>query len=459
MAKAKSVFYCSDCGHESAKWLGKCPSCNNWNTFVEEIVQKSNSKPIHTGSIDSSVSIKKSSLKTLSEVEAETISRFKTNSSELNLVTGGGFVKGSVVLVAGEPGIGKSTLMLQMAMQLSKHNVVYVSGEESLHQIKLRSNRLELNNPDCLFTTETATTALTAKLSKVNPDIVIIDSIQTIFNPLIDSLPGSISQIKQTSAELTHFAKKTNTCLVIIGHINKEGSIAGPKLLEHMVDTVLYFEGESKNNYRIIRAHKNRFGNTSEIGIFEMTAKGLIDISNPSGLLLNQANSELSGIAIGAAIEGKRSLLIETQALVTNAVYSSPQRSCTGFNSKRLNMLLAVLDKRCGYQFGLKDVFVNIAGGITVSDPSLDLSVIAALISSFDDISLSHEHCFIGEVGLSGEVRPVPRITERLVEAQKLGFKKAVISKNQKITSQQALNISIEPLATVKSLYHFFENY
>jgi len=448
LAKAKKVFFCKECGLESAKWLGKCPSCNNWNSFIEEIVNKSSSKE-KVGFIQN-----KNQIVTLDEVNESIFERKSTKSAELNCVLGGGFVIGSVILLGGEPGIGKSTLMLQYALQHQDVKILYVCGEESVQQIKLRANRLNVNNSNCYFTAETSSSNLLAQIKKVEPEIVIIDSIQTLYNPIIDALPGSISQIKQTSSELIHFAKSKNTTIVIVGHINKEGSIAGPKILEHMVDTVLYFEGDNNNQYRILRAKKNRFGNTSEIGIFEMTNSGLLDVSNPSEFLINYYDEDITGVTIGCAIEGKRPILVECQALVSPSVYGNPQRSSTGYNAKRINMLLAVLEKKCGIKIGLNDVFVNIAGGLRISDTSLDLAIITALLSSYTEISIPNKVCFIGEIGLSGEVRNVNNLEQRINEVSKLGFKK-IIYPAQK--NKLNLNgIQLHPIENIKMLFDLF---
>ena len=455
MAKMKTAYFCSNCGYESTKWMGNCPQCNEWNTFVEEIISKGNSKPVNEWSDYSGIS---SGLKTiaLSDIAATDHERIITEDAELNRVLGGGIVKGSIILVAGEPGIGKSTLFLQAAGRLQNCRTLYISGEESEHQIKMRADRLQITNNDFFLLTETNTSEIFKEIKKIKPRLVIVDSIQTLQTPLIESTAGSISQIRECAGEFQRFAKETNTPVFLIGHITKEGSIAGPKLLEHAVDTVLQFEGDRHYTYRILRTLKNRFGSTSEIGIYEMTALGMREVSNPSEILITQRDEPLSGVAIAATIEGIRPLLIEVQALVTPSVYGTPQRTNTGFDLRRLQLLLAVLEKRGGFQFSSKDVFINIAGGIKVEDPSLDLAVLSALLSSNEDVPLPQKMCFAGEVGLSGEIRAVNRIEQRISEAEKLGFEKIIISKyNQKGITQKQFNIEIIRLSKVEELYHY----
>jgi DNA repair protein RadA/Sms len=421
MSKVKTAFFCSECGYESAKWTGKCPSCGTWNTFVEEVLSKPSLKK-ENGWDDYNEETK--SIRTIalhSVISSEQV-RITTTDAELNRVLGGGIVPGSIVLIAGEPGIGKSTLFLQNGLQLQGKTVLYISGEESEQQIKMRADRLKIQNDNFYLLTETLTQTIFQEIKKLKPHLVIVDSIQTIQSPYIDSSPGSISQIRESAAEFQRFAKETNTPVFLIGHITKDGSIAGPKILEHMVDTVLQFEGDRHYAYRILRTIKNRFGSTSELGIYEMTGAGMRGVNNPSEILMTQKEDSLSGIAIAATIEGMRPLLIEVQALVTQSVYGTPQRTVSGFDLRRLQLLLAVLEKRGGFHFGVKDVFLNIAGGLKVEDPSIDLAVLCALLSSYEDVPLPPRVCFAGEVGLSGEVRAVHRIEQRIAEAEKLGF-------------------------------------
>ncbi len=422
MAKLKTVYVCQNCGTEAAKWIGRCPSCGEWNTYIEEIIEKSG------GSMKPSVRTTEAKPHLLGEISGDAETRIDTKNTELNRILGGGLVPGSVVLIGGEPGIGKSTLALQIALKLSEFKSLYISGEESLQQIKLRANRLGQTNSNCYILCETSFEKIHHYLRDLEPDIVIIDSIQTLFTDVIESSPGSVSQVRECAAGLLKFAKETATPVFLIGHITKEGSLAGPKVLEHIVDTVLQFEGDQNHVYRILRASKNRFGATSELGIFEMQNSGLREVLNPSEILINQHEEDLSGIAIAATIDGIRPFLIETQALVSTAAYGTPQRSSTGFDTRRLNMLLAVLEKRAGFRLAVKDVFLNIAGGIKVTDPAIDLAVIASILSSGSDIPLGGEVCFAGEVGLSGEIRPVNRIEQRITEAEKLGFKRIVLS-------------------------------
>ncbi len=455
MSKVKKAFFCQNCGYETVKWLGQCPSCNQWNTFVEEIIQKETAKNNGWQHYNEpSERINKTI--PLSGIKSSEEKRLMTSDEELNRVLGGGIVPGSIILVAGEPGIGKSTLFLQNGLKLVGKTVLYISGEESEQQIKMRADRLNISNENFYLLTETSTQIIFQEIKKLKPDVVIIDSIQTLHTPYIDSSPGSISQIRECAAEFQRFAKETNTPVFLIGHITKEGAIAGPKILEHMVDTVLQFEGDRHYAYRILRTLKNRYGSTSELGIYEMTDTGMRAVTNPSEILITQKEDQLSGIAIAATIEGMRPLLIEIQALVTQSVYGTPQRTVSGFDLRRLQLLLAVLEKRGGFHFGVKDVFINIAGGLKIEDPSIDLAVLCALLSSFEDTPLSHHICFAGEVGLSGEIRAVNRIDQRIAEAEKLGFEKIIVSKyNQKGLAKQKFNIEIVTMGQVEELYRY----
>lgn len=453
MSKTKTSFFCQQCGHESPKWLGKCPSCGQWNTFVEEIVQKGNDKNVAKEWADDTHDRKVKTV-SLKEVSSGETKRIRTADSELNRVLGGGIVPGSIILVAGEPGIGKSTLFLQNGLQLKGIKILYVSGEESEQQIRMRADRIGALNDDFYLLTETNTQQIFREIKKLKPQLVIIDSIQTLESPYVESSPGSVGQIRESAGELQRFAKETNTPVFLIGHITKEGAIAGPKILEHMVDTVLQFEGDRHYAYRILRTLKNRFGSTSELGIYEMTGTGMRIVSNPSEILITQKEDQLSGIAIAATMEGIRPLLIETQALVTQSVYGTPQRTVSGFDLRRLQLLLAVLEKRGGFHFGVKDVFVNIAGGIKVEDPSIDLAIVSALLSSYEDSPIPQQICFTGEVGLSGEIRAVNRIEQRIAEAEKLGFEKIILSKyNGKQVEKMKSNIEIIALGKVEELY------
>ncbi|MDQ7948041.1 MAG: DNA repair protein RadA [Pedobacter sp.] len=427
MAKTKSAYFCQNCGYESAKWLGKCPSCNEWNTFVEEVVDK-NAANVPTWKV-STATQRNNRPNKIQEIQRATMDRTTTGDLELDRVLGGGLVAGAVVLIGGEPGIGKSTLMLQLALNMVGKRVLYVSGEESEQQIKMRAERIMVNpRSDCYILTETSTQHIFKQVEQLSPEVVIVDSIQTLHSAHIESTPGSVSQVRECTAELLRFAKETATPVFLIGHITKDGAIAGPKILEHMVDTVLQFEGDRHHIYRILRSIKNRFGAAAELGIYAMQHSGLREVSNPSEILLSQRDEELSGITIGATLEGARPMLIETQALVGTAAYGTPQRSATGFDTKRMNMLLAVLEKRCGFRLSAKDVFLNIAGGIKVEDPAIDLAIMAAITSSHEDIFISPKICFAAEVGLSGEIRAVNRIEQRIAEAEKLGFEKIFIS-------------------------------
>jgi DNA repair protein RadA/Sms len=455
MNKIRTAFFCSNCGHETTKWLGKCPNCSQWNTFVEEVITKDN-KLLETDWKKFSSEKKEIKTISISEVVSGEEKRIVSTDVELNRVLGGGIVAGSLVLIAGEPGIGKSTLFLQNGLLLKNITTLYISGEESEQQIKMRADRLNIQNENFYLLTETSTQIIFQEIKKLRPQLVIVDSIQTLQSSYIESSPGSVSQIRECAAEFQRFAKETNTPVFLIGHINKEGSIAGPKILEHMVDTVLQFEGDRHYAYRILRTMKNRFGSTSELGIYEMTDEGMKGVSNPSELLITQKEDQLSGIAIAASLEGIRPLLIEVQALVTQSVYGTPQRTVSGFDLRRLQLLLAVLEKRGGFHFGLKDVFLNIAGGLQVEDPSIDLAVLCALLSSFEDIPLPLHLCFAGEVGLSGEIRAVNRIEQRIAEAEKLGFEKILVSKyNQKGLKNQKFNIEIVSMGRVDEVYRY----
>lgn len=455
MSKVKTGFFCQNCGYESAKWLGKCPGCQQWNTFVEELIQKETNKSAISWQ---EYSGDKSSKKTqaLQNIKTKEAPRLITPDQELNRVLGGGIVPGSIILIAGEPGIGKSTLFLQMGLQLQNVTVLYVSGEESEQQIKMRADRLGIQNENFYLLTETSTQTIFSEIKKLKPELIIVDSIQTLESPYIDSSQGSVSQIRECAAEFQQFAKETNTPVFLIGHITKEGGIAGPKILEHMVDTVLQFEGDRHYAYRILRTLKNRFGNTAELGIYQMNEQGMTAVLNPSEILITQKEEQLSGIAIAATVEGQRPLLIEVQALVTQSVYGTPQRTVSGFDLRRLQLLLAVLEKRGGFHFGMKDVFLNIAGGLKVEDPSIDLAVLCALLSSHEDVAIAHNICFSGEVGLSGEIRAVNRIDQRIAEAEKLGFDKIIVSKyNQKGLGKQKFNIEIVTMGRVDEVYQY----
>ena len=425
MAKATTVFFCQNCGAQSAKWIGRCPSCGEWNTYVEEVVKKESAREASMGEFHSD---KKSSPVPIARISAGKQDRIDTGTLELNRVLGGGLVPGSLVLIGGEPGIGKSTLMLQAALRFKDKKILYVTGEESDQQIKMRADRIGNDNSGCMLLTETNTQKIFGFLDQLRPELVVIDSIQTLYTNRIDSSPGSISQIRECAAEMQRFAKLTDTPVILIGHITKDGMLAGPKVLEHMVDTVLQFEGDRNYEFRILRAVKNRYGSTSELGIFEMTGNGLREIHNPSEILISQRDEDVSGVCVAATIEGQRPMLVEVQALVGSAAYGTPQRSATGYEVRRLNMLLAVLEKRAGFRLGVKDVFLNIAGGIRVDDPAIDLAIISAVMSSNADIPVPQHFCFAGEVGLSGEIRSVNRIEQRVAEADKLGFEKVFVS-------------------------------
>ena len=424
MAKEKTVYVCSNCGQESPKWQGKCPACGQWNTFVEEIVRK---EPVARRP-EAGIAPTKAKPVTLDEIEAADEPRIDLHDAELNRVLGGGLVQGSLVLIGGEPGIGKSTLVLQTVLQLTEKRVLYVSGEESARQLKLRAERLTKQSSDCLIVCETSLEQIYVHIKNTRPDLVIIDSIQTISTEALESSPGSIAQVRECAASILRFAKETHTAVILIGHINKEGSIAGPKVLEHIVDTVLQFEGDQHYLYRILRSIKNRFGSTDELAIFEMTGTGLREVENPSEILTPMHDSTLSGVAVGSIVDGSRPFMIEIQALVSSAVYGMPQRSATGYDVRRLNMLLAVLEKRAGFKLSAKDVFLNVAGGMRISDTACDLAVVVAILSSNFDLAVSQGSCFAAEVGLSGEIRPVGRIEARIAEAARLGYKEIYIS-------------------------------
>lgn len=440
MAKLKTSYFCQSCGTQHSQWQGQCKSCREWNTIVEEIVEKQPKLAINTD---------KQHIINIIEVETKDEPRIKTPSEELNRVLGGGIVLGSVTLIGGEPGIGKSTLLLQLALKMKK-KILYVSGEESASQIKMRADRLtEMQNPNCFLFTETSMEKILYEAQKLLPDFMIIDSIQTLHSSNIESSAGSVSQIRECSNEIIKFAKKHNIPVFLVGHITKDGHIAGPKLLEHMVDVVLNFDGDRNHLFRLLRANKNRFGSTAEIGIYEMITQGLKEIKNPSQILITKKFEELSGNSIAVTLEGNRPMLLEIQALVSSAVYGVPQRSCTGFDAKRLNMLLAVLEKRSGFQLGAKDVFLNITGGIKTDDPALDLAVIASILSSNQDIAISERYCFAGEIGLSGEIRPVPQIEHRISEAEKLGYEKIFVSNLNKIPKKK-YTIKIEGTSKIE---------
>lgn len=451
MAKLKKAFFCQNCGMQSPKWVGKCTSCGEWNTYVEEIIQKE----APANSVGSLITSKRTiKPKRITDVEFSEERRFPLTDGELSRVLGGGLVPGSLILFAGEPGIGKSTLLLQLAMQMKGIKIVYISGEESDQQIKMRAERIGSLNEECYLFTETSMQNILMHLAELEADIVIVDSIQTIHSQLIESSAGSISQIRECTAELMRFAKETATPVFLIGHITKDGTIAGPKVLEHMVDVVLQFEGDRNFMYRLLRAQKNRFGSTNELGIYEMNSMGLMPIHNPSELLIGSRDEPLSGSATAATVEGIRPLLIEVQALVSSAAYGTPQRSSTGFDLRRLNMLLAVLEKRCGFRLGIKDVFLNIAGGIRVDDPAIDLAVISAILSSSEDIHINSKYTFAAEIGLSGEIRPVSKIEQRIMEGQKLGFEKIFLSKyNKKGIEQKNYKIELVFVAKIEEVF------
>jgi len=450
MAKVKTTFFCQNCGSQYAKWQGQCTSCKEWNTIAEEVIQKPEKSD---WKLPTSSSKRTTKPLLINEIDTSQEARLDMRDGEFNRVLGGGMVHGSLTLLGGEPGIGKSTLLLQIALKL-EYKTLYVSGEESQKQIKMRAERINPSSSNCYILTETKTQNIFKQIEDLEPDIVIIDSIQTLHSDYIESSAGSISQIKECTTELIKFAKETATPVLLIGHITKDGNIAGPKILEHMVDTVLQFEGDRNHVFRILRANKNRFGSTNELGIYEMQGSGLREVSNPSEILISEKDGELSGNAIAATLEGMRPLMIEVQALVSTAVYGTPQRSATGFNAKRLNMLLAVLEKRAGFRLGAKDVFLNITGGITVDDPAIDLAVVASILSSNEDVALPREYCFAAEVGLSGEIRPVQRVEQRILEAEKLGFSTIFISKYNKIALKNTV-IKIQLISKIEDLVGF----
>ena len=452
---SKVYFYCTNCGHESPKWLGKCPACKQWNTLVEELKPTDKKHQLFNLSMDST------SATLIEDIKNESSMMTATMDAELDVVLGGGVVAGSVILLAGEPGIGKSTLLLQIALSY-KGETLYVSGEEAPSQIKMRANRIGIRSQYCHVFSETSTSKIIShcenRAKKENSyQLIIIDSIQTLFSNYIDTPIGSVSQIKQCCSELVQYAKKTNTPIILIGHITKEGQIAGPKILEHMVDVVLNFEGEKTHLYRILRASKNRYGSTAKVGVYEMMESGLKQVLNPSTILLNDGEQQMSGTSVASTFEGQKTFLVEVQALVTPAVYGTPQRSANGFNLKRLNMLLAVLEKKCGFKLSSQDVFLNIAGGISVSDPSMDLAIVASILSSNEDFIIGSKICFAGEVGLNGEVRPIPRIESHIQEADRIGFKSIIISSKNKLINVPE-NITIVKCDKVMDLYTHLAN-
>lgn len=451
MAKTKSQFFCKNCGHQSTQWMGRCPSCGEWNTFEEEVLVRPESVKGKSNAV-----VHTNKPKLFSEISLQEMPRLCSHHGEFDRVLGGGIVAGSIVLLGGEPGIGKSTLLLQMALSMTDTRILYVSGEESESQLKMRAERL--GKPDalshCYILTETSTQEIFKHVEMLQPQLLIVDSIQTMQSNLIDSVSGSISQIKECAAEFQHLAKSTAIPVFLIGHITKDGTLAGPKVLEHIVDTVLQFEGDQHYGYRIVRCIKNRFGSTSELGIFEMNESGLREVVNPSEILVSQHEEAYSGTAIAAVMEGNRPMMIETQSLVSSAVYGTPQRSATGFDTRRMNMLLAVLEKRCHFKLGAKDVFLNIAGGIRVEDPAINLAVVAAILSSTADIAIDANTCFAGELGLNGEVRPVTRIEQRIAEANKLGFTRMFLSKyNLKGVKTTGLKVKLFPIAKIEEMF------
>ena len=443
MAKARAVYFCQNCGHESAKWMGRCPACEQWNTFAEEIVNKTENK--NEWRKDPQGRVAKPSL--IGELASRPEHRISTKDTELDRVLGGGMVPGSLILIGGEPGIGKSTLMLQVALMLKGRKALYISGEESDQQIKMRADRLSVPASDTTWLLpETNTRNIFTAADGLKPEVMVIDSIQTLYSPMLEGVAGSVGQVRQCAAELLKYAKETETIVFLVGHITKDGMLAGPKVLEHMVDTVLQFEGDRHLSYRILRTVKNRFGSTSEIGIYEMLGTGLRQVSNPSEILISPKDTPLSGVTIGATIEGNRPLLIEVQSLVSSTSYGTPQRNPNGFDHKRLNMMLAVLEKRCGFRLGMQDVFLNMAGGLYVEDPAIDLAVCVAMVSSLEEVPVSDKTCFAAEVGLGGELRPVNKIDQRISEADKLGFREIYISKYQQPADSSKLRIRIHAL-------------
>ena len=443
--KVQSAFFCQSCGTQSPKWLGKCPQCGEWNTFIEEVITKEEQTKTwnRTNRVNVPVAI--------NDIAFSKERRIQTKDSELNRVLGGGIVPGSVILLGGDPGIGKSTLLLQLALT-SENKILYVSGEESENQIKMRAQRVHNTKENCLILTETSTQNIFQQIEKVTPEILIIDSIQTLQTSHIESSPGSVSQIRECCSEMIKYAKQTGTAVFLIGHINKDGAIAGPKILEHMVDTVLQFEGDRNHFYRILRTIKNRFGSSSELGVYEMNQNGLREVNNPSEILISDRDEDTSGVAIASTVEGARPLMIEIQSLVSSAVYGTPQRSATGFDTRRLNMLLAILEKRCGFRLGVKDVFLNITGGIKPDDTAIDLAVICSILSSDQDIPIELQTCFAAEVGLSGEIRAVNRISQRVAEAEKLGYKQIIISKYNKFNSSN-FKIQVKQCSKIEEVF------
>ncbi len=449
MAKVKTTYFCKNCGSESPKWVGKCAACNEWNTFIEEVISKP-TKGVLPGLVDFTNSATPVSI---NSIDSAAHPRINLKDSELNRALGGGLVPGSMILFGGEPGIGKSTLMLQVAIKKNTLKTLYVSGEESEQQIKMRADRIGIDNENCVILAETSSHRILKQLKEINPDLLIIDSIQTLFSESLDSSPGSISQIRECTSELLRFAKSTNTPVFLIGHITKDGTLAGPKVLEHMVDVVLQFEGDRNHVYRLLRSVKNRFGSTNELGIYEMQGSGLREVANPSELLISNNDQDLSGVAIASMLEGMRPMLIEIQALVSTAAYGTPQRSATGFDLRRLGMLLAVLEKRCGFKLGAKDVFLNIAGGIKVDDPAIDLAVVCAVLSSNVDLPIAKNTCLAAEVGLSGEIRPVSRLDQRIFEAQKLGYQQIIVSANNKGLNEKEYGIEVVQVRKIEEVF------
>jgi DNA repair protein RadA/Sms len=454
MAKVRTQFFCQNCGASSVKWIGKCHSCNEWNTYVEEVIEKEKDAraPIKSGSKQ-----RANRPHPISDITLEEQPRIDMVDGELNRVLGGGLVPGSLVLFGGEPGIGKSTLLLQVALQTKNLKVLYVSGEESEQQIKMRAERIGIDNTNCFILTETSTQNIFKQIEQLEPQLLVIDSVQTLHTSYIESSPGSISQIRECTGELMRYAKESGTPVFLIGHINKDGAIAGPKVLEHMVDTVLQFEGDRNHIYRLLRSTKNRFGSTNELGIYEMLGDGLRQVENPSEILISNNKELLSGVAIACTMEGMRPMLVEVQALVSSAAYGTPQRSGTGFDLRRLNMLLAVLEKRCGFKLGIKDVFLNIAGGVRVDDTGIDLAVVCAVLSSSVDVAIAKGTCLAGEVGLSGEIRPVNRVDQRIFEAQKLGYERIIISKYSKGIEAENFDIELIKVGKMEEVFkHLF---
>lgn len=451
MTKPKTIFYCRNCGTQSGKWLGKCPSCGEWNSFEEEVIHRT----------DKSISRRRASSESakprlIKDIVSSGTRRIDTGNQELNRVLGGGLVAGSLTLVGGEPGIGKSTLMLQMALQMPSCKVLYVSGEESGEQIKMRADRISTDSSECYILTETLTDQIMSHIDNLDPQLVIIDSIQTLQTTAIESSAGSISQIRECAGELQQYAKSSGVPVILIGHITKDGTIAGPKVLEHMVDTVLQFEGERNYGYRILRGVKNRFGPASELGIFQMQGNGLREVSNPSEIMLTRHDAEVSGITLAAAIEGLRPMMIEIQALVSSSAYGTPQRSATGIDGRRLSMLLAVIEKRAGYRLGPKDVFLNVAGGMRIDDPATDLAIAVAIISSSEDIPVDTKICFAAEIGLSGEIRQVNRIEQRLAEAARLGYESIIISRyNARLDALPEVGIKVVAFTKIEEVIHY----